>query len=306
VRPVLRLCASVVGSCLALFGALGSPARATDAGENALHRTQVVVRVGPTETITVGELEDRIAAMPGFQRATFGPNDTLRSRFVNDVVVPQVLVLLGSANEGLERRLSVSYALDRARSGATIRALRERLAPASEIPMSDVQAYFDENRATYERVERHQIWRILCRTADEAKTVLDEAEKDPTPKRFEALAREHSIDKATNLRRGDVGFVAEDGSSSEPGLRVDLAVVKAAQGVSDGSFVPEPVAEGDGFAVVWRRGTLPSSKRPVQEVAAQIRDTLRKAQLKKDTDGLLAGLRASKVRDVNESLLDTL
>jgi peptidyl-prolyl cis-trans isomerase C len=297
----------VLGSCLALLGGgSSSGARAKDASEDAARRTQVVARLGPGEAITVGELEDRLAAVPAFQRATFGPGDAFRSGFLNDVLVPQVLVLLGSAHEQLERQPSVSFALERARASATIRALRARMAPAAEIPMSDVQAYFDENRPTYERAERYQIWRILCRTREEARTVLDAAESDPTPRTFEALAREQSIDKATNLRSGNVGFVAEDGTSSDPALRVDPAIVKAAQTVSDGSFVPEPVVEGDGFAVVWRRGTLPSSKRRVEDVAAQIRDTLWKSRLKEETDALLATLRASKVRGVNESLLDTL
>jgi peptidyl-prolyl cis-trans isomerase C len=103
-----------------------------------------------------------------------------------------------------------------------------------------------------------------------------------------------------------VGFVTAEGTSSEPGLRVDPLVVQAAQKVRDGSLVPEPVAEGERFAVVWRRGTIVSTKRTVDDVAAQIRDTLWKTRLKEETDREIAHLRASKLRDINEGLLDTI
>ncbi len=136
--------------------------------------------------------------------------------------------------------------------------------------------------------------------------MLEATRSDPTPTTFARLAREHSQDKATYLRGGNVGFVTAEGVSSEPGLRVDRAVVRAAQAVRDGSLVPEPVVEGDRFAVVWRRGTIASTKHAVEEVAAQIRDALWKARIKEETDKDVAALRVSKLRDLNESLLDTI
>ena len=48
-----------------------SDTRADDAAD-ATRRARVVATVGPARTITVGELEDRITALPPFQRATFG------------------------------------------------------------------------------------------------------------------------------------------------------------------------------------------------------------------------------------------
>jgi peptidyl-prolyl cis-trans isomerase C len=182
-----------------------------------------------------------------------------------------------------------------------VRAIRARLGPESSIPMEDVEAYYDANRSRYDTPERTQIWRILCKTKDEAQTVLDAAKKDPTSKGFADLAREHSIDKGTNLRGGNLGFITPEGTSNEPGLRVDPAVVKAAQAVHDGELVPAPVAEGENWAVVWRKGTIVATKRPVDQVAAQIRDTLWKARVKDETDELTASLRASRLRDLDEA-----
>jgi peptidyl-prolyl cis-trans isomerase C len=288
-------------------GLLVAPASTRADDPEAARRAQVVVHIGPTRTISVGEEEDRVAALPPFQRTTFGADaDAIRRAFLMQILLPDALFALGADEQKLDRDPRTAFELERARSQASIRALRERLGPASSLPMSVVQGYYDANRARYDTPERYQIWRILCKTKDEAQSVLDAAKKDPTPKEFGELARDHSVDKATNLRAGNLGFISPDGSSNEPGLRVDPALVRAVQSVRDGELVPTPVAEGDYFSVVWRRGTIAANKRTVDDVAPQIRDTLWKARLKTETEKLVASLRAAKLRDLDESLLDTI
>jgi peptidyl-prolyl cis-trans isomerase C len=296
-----------VAAALSVALAIEVPAPAEEGGAEPGRRARIVARVSATRAITVGELEDRIAQMPPFQRATFGDTaDAVRRRVLGEVMLPDVLLSIGAEGDRLGERLPTSHALERALSGATLRAIRVRIGPASAISMDDVRAYYEYNRARYDTPERYQIWRILCQTREEAQLVLDATKNEPTPATFARLAREHSQDKATSLRSGNVGFVTADGVSSEPGLRVDPAVVHAAQGVRDGSLVPEPVAEGERFAVVWRRGTIASNKRTVDDVAAQIRDVLWKARLKEETDREIAALRVSNLRGLNERLLDTI
>jgi len=279
----------------------GAPPSAT---AEATRRAMPVAQIGGSRTITVGELEDRIAALPPFQRATFGATpDAVRREFLLSVLIPESLFALGASAEKLDEQLPAAYEIERARSRSTIRAIRARLGPESAIPMTDVQAYYDANRDRYDTPERLQVWRILCKTQDEAQGVLEAAKKDPTPKTFGDLARDHSIDKGSNLRAGNVGFVNPDGSSSEPGLKVDPAVVRAVQGVKDGQMVPAPVKVPDGYDVVWRRGSIPANKRSVDDVAAQIRDTVWKQRVKDETDKLVASLRAARLKDYNEAPL---
>jgi peptidyl-prolyl cis-trans isomerase C len=283
----------------------GSPAgsAAPDPAAEKARRAATVVTIGP-RTITVGELEDRLAALPPFQRATFGADPaTVRSAFLQQVLIPEGLYAQSAAAQKLDQTPPTSFEVERAVSNATLRAIRARLGPESAIPMSDVQAYYDAHRDRYDTPERYQIWRILCKTEDEAKGVIAEAQKNLDIKQFGDLARQHSIDKASNLRAGNLGFLSPDGTSNEPGLKVDPAIVKAAQGVRDGQLVPTPVPEGDGFSVVWRHGTIPANKRSVDDVAAQIRDTLWKGRVKEETDKLVASLRASKLKDYTESPL---
>src|SRR5579883_188256 len=139
-----------------------APLRADDGGAaaDAARRAQVVARIGTDRTITVGDLEDRIAALPAFQRATFGADPAaVRRAFLQQILVPEALEALGARAEGYEQKQSTAYQVERARSQATVRAIRARIGPESAIPMEDVQRYYDENRARYDTPERIQIWR---------------------------------------------------------------------------------------------------------------------------------------------------
>jgi peptidyl-prolyl cis-trans isomerase C len=267
-------------------------------------RDAVCVTVGARK-ITVGELEDRMAGVPRFQLGPFGNNDAeITKGFVDQVVLPEALYAMGAETRGLDKQLPTSYLLERARSTATMNAVRAQIGAANAIPMSDVQAYYDANKAHYDAPERYRIWRILCKTEDESTDVLASAKKDPTPKEWEDLARQHSLDKGSYLKGGDLGVVAPDGTSNESGLKIDPALFTAAGTVKDGEIVPQPVAEGSAFAVVWRRGTIPASHRSVDDAAAQIRDTLWKQRVEQAQKTLIDDLRAKNVKELHEDLLE--
>jgi peptidyl-prolyl cis-trans isomerase C len=296
--------ARLVAICLFFVGSVGA-----DGGISATEqarRSAVVARVG-SRTITAGELEDRMAVVPRFQLVTFGDTpDAIRRKFLNEVVLPEVLLSAGAEDAHIDRMPPTVHMLARARSSATLRAFRAQLGRAADIPMADVRRYYDENRAKFDSPERIQIWRILCKSREEAVAVLDAAKKDSTPENFTKLARDHSQDKATNLRGGNLGFLGPDGASNEAGLKADPALVKAAAAVKDGEIIPQPVAEGAGFSVVWRRGTVGASHRTVEEAKEQIRDTLWKQKNEEGSQKLIKDLRARDLHELNESLVDTI
>lgn len=269
-------------------------------------REQVAVKVGDRK-VTVGELEDRLAGIPRYQLASFGKDDdAIRTRFVNEVLVPEMLLAAGAEKRKIDKELPTAHQIERAKSQATLRAVRAHVGPAASISMADVQKYYDENKSKFDAPERVNVWRIVCKTKEEADQVLDAAKKDPTPKSFEKLAREHSLDKGTYLRGGNLGFLMPDGTSNEAGLKVDAAIPAAAATVKNGEFVPQPVKEGENWSVVWRRGSIGASHRSVEEASGQIRDTLWKQRVEEASKKLQDDLRAKKVSDVNYDLLTTI
>ena len=288
------------------LASVGTQARAEDGGApnpDAARRARVVLTVG-TRTVTVGELEDQIAAIPVYQLSQFGNTKEAVARAYLDQVVTRDLVLAaGAEHRGIDKQLPTRQVIDRALSGITLRRNRIAYASAAAIPMDDVRRYYDENRSRFDSPERINVWRILCKTKDEALSVIEAAQRDSSITKYNDLAREHSIDKATNLRGGNLGFLGPDGQSNEAGLKVDPALVKAAQAVKDGELVPQPVAEGANFAVVWRRGTVPANRRSVEESSAQIRSALFRERTESAEKKLIDDLRKANVKEVNEGLL---
>ena len=87
----------------------------------------------------------------------------------------------------------------------------------------------------------------------------------------EAVAREKSIDKDTNLRAGTLGLVTEEGKTQDEERKVDPALFKAADKLKDGQLLQEPVKVGRNFVLVWKRQTLPPTSRSMAAETPAIR-----------------------------------
>src|SRR5262249_45627751 len=92
----------------------------------------------------------------------------------------------------------------------------------------------------------------------------------------------------------------------EAGLKVDPVIVKAVQPLKDGEIGAAPVPEGEYFAVIWRRGTVPARRHALEEVAAQIRDTIWEEKTEQAAKKLLDEVHAPEVKELNPALIDTI
>jgi len=296
-------------SCALLLalGAAGLSPRdaAATAAEDAdrARKAVVVVKVGGAE-VTVGELEARLAAIPRFQLFDFGKTPAeIRQGFLDRIVIPELLLSEGAKSEGVAAKLPWSETISRAKSGATLRAVRATVPTGARITAEEVKAYYDANISFYDSPERVHVFRILVATEAEAIGHITALKKELTLKAFTDLAREKSLDKATNMRGGNLGFLGPDGASNEAGLKADPALVTAAKTVRDGELCPKPVAEGTSFAIVWRRGTVAATKRTLEEATPQIRDMLARRALEEATKRHLDALKAAKVTNRDDGPL---
>ncbi len=281
-------------------------ARATPPSDvETTRRAGVVARVG-TKAVTVGELEDRMAAVPRFQLAEMGADPLeVKRRFLENVVLPELLLDAAGEKRSLASSPTTAQRVARARASATLRAVRQSVPSPERITPEEVKAYYEEHRARYEAPERIAIWRILVSSREEAQTVIDAAKKDLTVTGFTSLARDKSIDKATHLRAGNLGFVDDEGVSNEAGLRVEPAVVRAAKTVKDGELVPAPVAEGANFAIVWRRGTVKPNKQTLAEADDSIRAILARRKVDEATTRLIEELKKTRLAKIDTELVRT-
>ena len=260
----------------------------------------VVATVGPRQ-VTARAFVQRLSMVPDFQLATFGasPNEIKRN-FLDQVVVRDELFSLGAEAKKLDQLTRARERIDQALRTARINLLKQNI----DVTPAEVASYFSDNRERFEAPERIAVTRILCATRTEACGVLADARSSSTPQRWNDLARERSLDKATAMRGGALGFLAADGSSSEASVRVDPALFAAASKVRDGEFVPEPVAEGSGYAVIWRRGSTPVVHRTLDEESGAIRQILVRRKLADAVRGLTTTLRSAEKIEEHPELVD--
>lgn len=287
---------------LALTLALALAAVALDSSAlRAEPNDPVVVSVGG-ETMTASALEKRIDAVPLYQLRTFGATpDEMRRGFVDEIIVPELLLTAEARRRKLEADPAVRDRVTVVLRAAMMSTLR---VDPDSISDEDVRRYYAENSARFDTPARIRISRILVASEADARELLKEARALTTPERWDALCREKSLDKATAMREGNLGFVEPDGRTETPRVRVEPSLYEAAARVKDGEFVPEPVPEGPRWAVVWRRGSMPAVERSVEQEARSIRQIIARERSQGALDALLARLTKERVRDRNDALLD--
>lgn len=275
-------------------------ARVADAADERI----VVARVGDAE-ITAAELERRLRAMPPHQLRSFGDTpEAIRKNYLERVLVRDALW----AKAAEERKLASDPRVERKRKGLLQQALLQQVEDEAlrknPITEEDVRAYYEKNRSRFVTPERIQIWRIRVAKKDAAEAILKKVRGKDGVTEWKKIAREQSLDDATKLRGGNLGFVRPDGQTNVPRVRVDKVLFEAASKVKDGELVPEPVAEGKYWAVVWRRGSMAGVTRTLEQESSAIERVLRRERAQSAREQLVADLRKKHVKDVNVKLLD--
>jgi peptidyl-prolyl cis-trans isomerase C len=264
----------------------------------------VVAKVGAV-TISAAELERRIAAVPAFQLRSFGSTPAeIKKAFLERVLVREALFSQGAVDRGLAERGDVKDRLRGVLRTAMLSRLRSDVLRASHIDDNDVRAYYEQNAAKFHSPGRLALWIIAVQKREEAAALLDDLRKDLSPKHWTELARDKSIDRATSIRGGNLGFVAPDGTTAEPGLRVSRAIVDAAEKVKDSEIVPDPVLDGDRWVIVWRRQSMKPVDRPVELESASIKQMLLHMRTDAKLKDTLADLRRQHLTDHNPELCD--
>jgi peptidyl-prolyl cis-trans isomerase C len=266
--------------------------------------TTIVAKVG-TRRVTVDELNRRIAALPPFQLRSFGRSaDEVRKNFLERVVIREALLAQGALDSKLAERSDVAERIRGVLQSAMLARARADVLRDSPVTDAEVKQYYDANPTKFHAPVRIAISRIEVAKREEAAAIIKDFQADPSAKRWLELARDKSLDKATALRGGNLGFVSPDGSTDEAGLKVDRAILTAVATVEDGKLVPEPVQEGERYAVVWRRQSMRAVDRPLALEAPSIRQVLTHEKTEARAAALLTQLRKDHLREFSPDLIE--
>jgi peptidyl-prolyl cis-trans isomerase C len=264
-----------------------------------------VAHVGPVP-VTTAALNARLAKIPDFQRAALGDTpDKLKRAVLETWLIPELLYAQEAERLKLQQRASVQTRERELLRQAMDRELLAQSALHHPVSLADISSYFQENRSRFETPRRLHLWRILTDDEGLAKKILAESKGVDGIQRWSQFARESSLDKATHLRNGDLGFVHPDGNTDTPTLRVDPVLFATADRLADGELAPEPIKEGTHLAVIWRRGSVKPSVRTLEQETGSIRQVLERQRLEGARAELLASLRSKYLRASNEALLES-
>jgi hypothetical protein len=304
------LCVGLVSAWLASTHAVpagsasGAFAAAASVSSSAPAATQsVVARIGERE-LPASEVTERLSEVGRFQLEAWGGGARAIRHFVEHALVPE----LQKDAEAKRRNLGQTPRVRATERELLRAALDEALFAEASEPLpseAELRAFYEKHSADYNRPRAIRVFRIVARSKADADKVLSAARAKDGLEAWRKLARE-SVDQATRLREGDLGFVREDGATDAPQLRVDPAVFRAVDAVRDGELVAEPLEQAGNFWVLWRRGTRPALEEPFDTVKDSIVGLVLRARVAEARGKLLARLRVESLRDFAPQLVDDL
>lgn len=289
----------------AVLIAVLTPLVLSAAGASATSKSlsPIVVRVGAA-ALTLAELQVEIDAAQPFQLARLGRDGPQIARaYVDQISVPRLLLAEEARVRKLSETLPVKQQIDRALVQALEQSVRTNV--TAEVSDSAVNEYFAKHREELRQPERIRVFRLLVAERAEAQKLLEKARLIEDMADWRALVRDHSIDQATRLRGGDLGFVRPNGDTEVPSLRATRELFEAAAKVRDGELVPELVPESKHFGIVWRRGSLAAVEPSLADHAARIRRLLVESRTRQALDAVVAQ-HAAKVERRELAFLDEL
>lgn len=263
----------------------------------------VVARVGDV-TITKGELERRMAQTPRNELASFGSSaEQIRRNFLDHVLIRDIVMANEARERGLDKLRDIRERTLGAYRALLLSTVRSE-SKADAISDEEVKAYYDANPDRFVSPKRLSLFRILVDSEAEAASLIAELGERPELRTWNTLVKNKSVDPESKKRGGNLGQVAEDGSTGMAETRVDPALYAAADPVKEGTVVPTPVREGKKWAVVWKRGTNPPVAKSLDAETPAIRAAMADERMRSAMQDLLERLRKEDVRELNPELCD--
>jgi peptidyl-prolyl cis-trans isomerase C len=270
--------------------------------KNGLTKEQAaepIAKVGET-TITVGEFADRLASQSPYLRARYSSPERKRE-FLDNMVRFELLAI-----EAQKRGLDKEPEVDRVKRQMMVQQMMTELfdeqgVKLSDIPDSEIEAYYAAHKPEFNKPEQRRASHILCKTKPECEGVLAKlkAGKADDMELFRKLAEQHNSDAETKERQGDLRFFSQEPAEGEaaPPKAVRDAVWTLQK---NGDLFDGVVQSEQGFHVIKRTGERPALARTLEDARRLIQNRLWREKRETSIDKFVEDLR--KKAEVKENL----
>ncbi len=137
------------------------------------------------------------------QQRGAGADEATDRKAVLDELIDRILLAQHAEQAKLDQDPDVYYALQRVRENFLIQAVTRETLKANPITDEELRRRFEQEVQQIHKTE-YRLSHILLRTEEDAKAVIDALKSG---KRFDALAKEKSVDTETGRNGGDLGWI---------------------------------------------------------------------------------------------------
>jgi peptidyl-prolyl cis-trans isomerase C len=261
--------------------------------------SQVVAQVGD-ETITVGDVQERINKQSPFIRARYTTLDK-KKEFLDNLV--RFEVMAGEAQKrGYDKDPEVQRVMKQQMISKFLQKDFESTIKVEDVPDAEVEKYYADHPEEFNKKDEVRVSEILVKDKAKADKAYAEAKAQPKgpaadPNKFRDLVTKYSEDEESKARGGDLTFFDKD-STAYP-----KPVVDAAFSLKEVGDVSTPVKTDKGFVILKLTQKRPGFSRPLAEVKRQIQQRLFRDTRTKKLDAFIADLKKNTKVDIHEDNL---
>lgn len=279
-------------------------AEETPPTDDEARRAKVVAKIGSV-TITVGDIEDKVAARSPYARKRLTSPDTLRA--LADAQVENELFYQGAKKLGYADDPEVQKFVDQTAMKIFVRREFEETVTPDEVPQEQVDKYYREHPNEFRRPEMRRARHILVGSKAEAEEVLKILRTEAET--FRAVAKNRSLDTETNVRGGDLLYFTAEGEvvGKEAEVRIDATLAKSAFSLEKAGDIAGPLDLGDGkWSVLELTGIRPERVKDLERAAPMIRRKLWREEREGALEALVTKLRVELKPEVHPERLDAI
>jgi parvulin-like peptidyl-prolyl isomerase len=266
----------------------------------------VVARIGDDE-ITLGELERRLNAQPTYVRVRYNALDK-KKEFLDDLIRFELLAREARA-KGYDRDPDVVFTMKQEMIKKLLTEDVQELVQMSDVTDAEVQAYYEQNKALYQKDEMVRVSQVVLDDLEKARNIrvelarAFELDARKTRQLFADAVRNHSVDEASKAQGGDLRFFDREGNLEDGSGTVPAAVAEAAFALTEINGL-SPLVEVDGtWRILMLTNRRPAVDKALADVERQIRNKLFRDKKDQAREGYIDSLKAKTQVVVKEEVL---
>lgn len=254
--PIALVAALAIGLALPLGCNEKAVKKQPDAGAVAGGLTpeqaaKPVAKLGD-KVITLGEFAQALADMPEYERLRY--QGVERRKELLRAMIDMQLLADEAKKQGLDQDPIVAEETRQVLVAWMRGKLLEGLPAPSEIPESELRAFYDAHVDEYREPERRRVSQVVVKDEATAKKVHDEA-RAATATQWGAIVGKYSEEKPAGTEApemmGDLGFVTAPTDPHAPANpKVTTEIRAAAFALKDVGAVSEPFKDSNGWHVI--------------------------------------------------------